>query len=469
MTEHDEYGEHFVGYFSKEKRPSSLNNVSCILVLPVHQRRGFGHMLIEFSYLLTKVEQKTGSPEKPLSDMGLVSYRSYWRLILCKELLALHAEKTPISITELSSKTGMTADDIVCGLEGLRALVRDPVTKTYALRLDLPYYRQYIDNYEGKGYTKINPDALVWVPYVMGRDNMHYENAPQLTTVKQREDPEDTATAFEEAGPLEEGVQQSQGFDQAEADAIAAENTTTDPTGGAVLDDGPPIDPALLALDSASTTMPIPLPNTIDQQHNMPESIIHPFPSLDLETPSKPRSPPKHIAPNTPALPNERTDSPIPPTRYEVFPPLPGMGPKKKSGRPLGRGARARLAAGLGVATPVRRGGSTRGSPAPSHQTPLVNGHGGANGNGSITVRRTRSSLAEGEMSTQKKTLRRGRSMLAADVNGREAEEEEGNQKDESADAEVNNDDVEMGDDGNEESDDLDAEGEPDVEMEMEE
>jgi len=84
-------------------------------------------------------------------------------------------------------------------------------------------------------------------------------------------------------------------------------------------------------------------------------------------------------------------------------------------------------------------------------------------------VRRTRSSLAEGEMSTQKKTLRRGRSMLAADVNGREAEEEEGNQKDESADAEVNNDDVEMGDDGNEESDDLDAEGEPDVEMEMEE
>ncbi len=33
MTENDNYGCHFVGYFSKEKRPSSLNNVSCILVL----------------------------------------------------------------------------------------------------------------------------------------------------------------------------------------------------------------------------------------------------------------------------------------------------------------------------------------------------------------------------------------------------------------------------------------------------
>ena len=120
MTEYDEFGCHFVGYFSKEKRPSSLNNVSCILTLPIHQRKGYGNLLISFSYLLTRVEGKTGSPEKPLSDMGLVSYRNYWRLVLSYQLLN---RKDPISITDLSHKTGMTADDIVAGLEGLRALV----------------------------------------------------------------------------------------------------------------------------------------------------------------------------------------------------------------------------------------------------------------------------------------------------------------------------------------------------------
>jgi histone acetyltransferase SAS3 len=66
LCEYDDMGYHFVGYFSKEKRASSQNNVSCILTLPIHQRKGYGNLLIDFSYLLTRVEKKTGSPEKPL-------------------------------------------------------------------------------------------------------------------------------------------------------------------------------------------------------------------------------------------------------------------------------------------------------------------------------------------------------------------------------------------------------------------
>jgi histone acetyltransferase SAS3 len=38
----------FVGYFSKEKR-SVDNNVSCIMTLPVRQRKGWGGLLIDFS------------------------------------------------------------------------------------------------------------------------------------------------------------------------------------------------------------------------------------------------------------------------------------------------------------------------------------------------------------------------------------------------------------------------------------
>ncbi len=130
LCEYDDLGYHFVGYFSKEKRASSQNNVSCILTLPHHQRKGYGNLLIDFSYLLTKVEKRTGSPEKPLSDMGLVSYRNYWRLVMSRYLLDHvsedKSERTGLGIKQISDDTGLTPDDVISALEGLRALVRDP-------------------------------------------------------------------------------------------------------------------------------------------------------------------------------------------------------------------------------------------------------------------------------------------------------------------------------------------------------
>ncbi|KAI0188697.1 acyl-CoA N-acyltransferase [Astrocystis sublimbata] len=195
LCEYDDLGYHFVGYFSKEKRASSQNNVSCILTLPIHQRKGYGHLLIDFSYLLTRVEEKSGSPEKPLSDMGLVSYRNYWRLVLCKYLTEHvpqgKTEKRGISIRQISDDTGMTPDDVVSALEALRFLVRDPITQVYAFRIDLPFCHQEIAKWEAKKYVRLYTQALTWTPYVMGRGNAtNFELGPALNTIAPREDDE---------------------------------------------------------------------------------------------------------------------------------------------------------------------------------------------------------------------------------------------------------------------------------------
>ncbi|KAI0768105.1 histone acetyltransferase [Trametes elegans] len=86
MTETDDMGAHFVGYFSKEKLSPKNYNVSCIMTLPVRQRQGWGNLLIDFSYLLSKKEQRAGSPEKPLSALGALGYRNYWTLSLMRYL-----------------------------------------------------------------------------------------------------------------------------------------------------------------------------------------------------------------------------------------------------------------------------------------------------------------------------------------------------------------------------------------------
>ncbi|XP_061079815.1 histone acetyltransferase KAT7 isoform X4 [Conger conger] len=161
MTEADNTGCHLVGYFSKEKNSFLNYNVSCILTMPQYMRQGYGKMLIDFSYLLSKVEEKVGSPERPLSDLGLISYRSYWKEVLLRYLHNFQGKE--ISIKEISQETAVNPVDIVSTLQSLQMLKYWKGKHLVLKRQDL------IDDWRAKeakrGSSKtIDPISLKWTP-----------------------------------------------------------------------------------------------------------------------------------------------------------------------------------------------------------------------------------------------------------------------------------------------------------------
>mmetsp|Transcript_52706 Transcript_52706/g.132498 ORF Transcript_52706/g.132498 Transcript_52706/m.132498 type:complete len:476 (-) Transcript_52706:238-1665(-) len=199
LTEYDELGYHIVGYFSKEKY--SKNNLSCILTLPQHQRKGYGKFLISFSYELSKKEKlladqtaenglkrSIGGPERPFSDLGRASYMAWWTPRLLTELqrrvklarVAREAREAKlqrqhtggggsvrddvptISIKALSEAVSISQEDV------FDCLCRLGVLREYDGEMVFFIPEDYVNGLLkqcGKEFLSVNPDKIHWAPY----------------------------------------------------------------------------------------------------------------------------------------------------------------------------------------------------------------------------------------------------------------------------------------------------------------
>jgi histone acetyltransferase MYST1 len=178
LCEMDDHGYHIVGYFSKEKFSEEGFNLACILTLPAYQKRGYGTFLISFSYEISKKEEKVGQPEKPLSDLGQISYKSYWSRALLEDLVKLAdspQQLETISIMDLVFRTSIRVEDVVATLAQLGLLKEkvesgggggaDGAVQTTSYTLDIT--REALVSALGKmgePLARVKPQLLHWAP-----------------------------------------------------------------------------------------------------------------------------------------------------------------------------------------------------------------------------------------------------------------------------------------------------------------
>jgi len=102
--------ETILGFFSKEKVSYDGYNLACIVTLPPYQKKGYGTLLIEFSYELDRYEMDKearhfmgrsadqmvlGTPERPLSTMGARGYLRFWTAVLVRFFRTLFTPPPP--------------------------------------------------------------------------------------------------------------------------------------------------------------------------------------------------------------------------------------------------------------------------------------------------------------------------------------------------------------------------------------
>ncbi|KAK9880058.1 hypothetical protein WA026_008572, partial [Henosepilachna vigintioctopunctata] len=113
-------------------------------------------------YLLTRVEGKIGSPEKPLSDLGLISYRSYWKDVLLGYLCA--NSSSTLSVKDISQEMAIHSYDIVSTLQALGMMKYWKGKHIILKKQDV--LDEYVDRTKRRGSAlkEVDRACLRWIP-----------------------------------------------------------------------------------------------------------------------------------------------------------------------------------------------------------------------------------------------------------------------------------------------------------------
>ena len=126
--------------------------------------------MIEFSYCLSRLENKRGTPERPLSDLGFRSYVSFWAITIIKYLLE-NEKVTKLTIQAISEDTCIDSNDVLYILENFK-IIRKINNNQSQLYLKKEYLEALLEglgvkqDQNGFKYPKyVHTDKIMWEPY----------------------------------------------------------------------------------------------------------------------------------------------------------------------------------------------------------------------------------------------------------------------------------------------------------------
>lgn len=119
----------------------------------------FHFVKITTAYELSKKEGKVGTPEKPLSDLGLLSFRSYWTQVLLK---IIRKHQGNLSIKDISTMTAIKTEDIISTLQSLNLIKY--WKGQHIISVTPRVIEEHLKN-NSKQTVRIDPSCIHWVPY----------------------------------------------------------------------------------------------------------------------------------------------------------------------------------------------------------------------------------------------------------------------------------------------------------------